>query len=137
MDWPSNRVGESRLFSKLAKGREREEPSTPSAEKYRNELMQIRRSHTPLEYAAMGGQVETVRLLIQHGANVNTEEKVFLHSPLGSAVWGGNAEIVKILIEHGANVNAEDHFAHTPLHIATEDRPSPEIADILREAGTK
>ena len=128
-----NRVGENLAFRQGMEKRHQENPVTTDVQKHLDEHLKMRRSHTPLEFAAMGGQVETVRLLIQHGANVNTEEKVFLHSPLGSAVWGGNAEVVRILIEHGANVHAKDQFGHTPLHTATKDKPSSEIADILRQ----
>jgi ankyrin repeat protein len=43
---------------------------------------------TPLHRAAMGGHVEAVRVLLQHGADVNAQDGMFSASPLVWAVEG-------------------------------------------------
>jgi ankyrin repeat protein len=56
-----------------------------------------------------------VRLLIEHGADVNAKDKS--HStPLHLASSKGSYEIVELLIEHGADVSAQDESDRTPLH---------------------
>jgi hypothetical protein len=60
--------------------------------------------------AIEGGQVDIVRVLLDHGAGVN--EKSY-RTPLMMA--GSNPEIVKLLIERGADVNAQDDEGYTAL----------------------
>lgn len=77
---------------------------------------------TALMAAAAGGDVESVRLLLKHGANPNEQpgigEAAFIfggaRSPLMWAAFRGNVEIMKVLVEAGAEVNAEGSVG-TPL----------------------
>ena len=62
--------------------------------------------------------VETVRLLVDRGAEVNAPD--YSHStPLHLASLQGFLEAVQILIKHGADVNPQNETNLTPLHWAS------------------
>jgi len=75
--------------------------------------------------AAAGGDVETARLLIQHGADVNaqpvTTHEAFVfngaRTPLMWAAYRGDLAMVKTLVAAGADVNMEGMIG-TPLEQA-------------------
>ncbi len=73
--------------------------------------------YTPLLRATNRDHIETVKLLLRWGANVNnlTTDKT---TALYLAAENGNNKILKVLLEEGANVNPVDIFGWTPLHIA-------------------
>lgn len=88
---------------------------------------------TALHLAAMFEAVDTVKLLINKGANVelrNTRQQ----APLHKAVIGSSIKSVKILCENGANVNAATDEGRTPLHYAAEYGYN-DIAEYLIQAG--
>ena len=63
------------------------------------------------------GKFECVRLLVQHGVDVNAvgkDSKTALHL----ASLEGCAEILQLLIQHGADVNIQDKNLNTPMHLA-------------------
>ena len=74
-------------------------------------------------------KADTVRLLIEHGADV-TAQAVAYSTPLHLASSSGSAETVKLLIEHGADVTARDGNHRTPLHLASS-RVSAETVRLL------
>ena len=60
---------------------------------------------------------DTMRLLIDHGANVAAQDET--HStPLHLAAFWCNVPAVQLLIEHGDDVLAQDGNNRTPLHLA-------------------
>ena len=61
---------------------------------------------TPLRAASNKGHIDVVRVLLDHGANVNTIDKK--NTPLRSAFDGGHLEIMRLLLEHGADVDVWD-----------------------------
>jgi ankyrin repeat protein len=70
---------------------------------------------TPLMIAAAVGSPESVRLLLDAGANPNAMNKVDA-TPL---MWcAADAAKVKLLLDKGAYVNAKSKFGHTALQIA-------------------
>jgi len=74
-------------------------------------------------------KADTVRLLIDHGADVFAQDEN--HStPLHLASSLGSAETVRLLIEHGADVTAQDGNHSTPLHLASS-RVSVETMRLL------
>ncbi|UCG30683.1 MAG: ankyrin repeat domain-containing protein [candidate division WOR-3 bacterium] len=77
--------------------------------------------HTPLHYAAAGGQVEIARFLISEKADVNALNTVN-QSVLLYAAYFGNAEIAEELIASGATLNDQDIFGRSPLHYAARQR---------------
>lgn len=85
-----------------------------------------------LVWAINTGRVETIRVLIEKGADVNMAS-VGLGSPLQSAARQGNVEIVDLLIAAGADVD-DGNSISTPLLTAIE-KGYREIALKLIAAG--
>jgi ankyrin repeat protein len=82
---------------------------------------------TPLIEAAYSGHVEIVKILIDHGADVNLKGEAWC-GPLHAAALGGHVEVVKLLLHHGADVNIFSH--NKPLHYAAMNGHI-EVAQIL------
>ena len=98
-------------------------------------------SLTPLHQASRNGQTEAVKLLIEHGANVNKIDKANIRgSTLHHAVSGGQIDCCRILCENGADLSYEgyggDAIKISEL-IAERDeyarRVQDKIQQILRE----
>ena len=68
---------------------------------------------TPLSWAALGGQMSAVELLLENGAKVNTSDEK--STPLHAAAFLGHTEIVDLLLQNGADVNAKNDNGETPL----------------------
>ena len=78
------------------------------------------------------GNIETVKLLVENGANVKIKNKD-LSVPMVKAVRT-TPEIVKCLIDKGADIKSKNTFGETPLSYAIE-AGNAEIIKILKEAG--
>ena len=91
-------------------------------------------NQTPLYQAAVNGNVEMVRLLLDHGAK--TDVMVLGMVPLTGAVWKGYTEVVRLLVQRGANVNVVSNWGtrFTPL-LYCGAYGNAEIARILIDAG--
>jgi ankyrin repeat protein len=76
---------------------------------------------TALVFAARENDIETTRLLIDAGAEVN-QQTTFGWSPLLTATNNRNYQLGKFLIENGADVNAANKGGMTPLYLATDNR---------------
>jgi len=83
---------------------------------------------TPLHSAAYYGYVEVVRFLLEHNADVNSQDSKG-HTSLHKASKSGGSrkdpnlprllvDVVRLLLQYGADVNARGHDARTPLHVA-------------------
>ncbi len=89
---------------------------------------------SPVADAAQRGDVETVRLLLRSGADVNAAQGDGM-TALHWAAQGGNAALTEVLIYAGANVNAGTRIGtYTPLHIASR-LASFDVAKLLIDAG--
>ena len=68
---------------------------------------------------ALSQDVETVRLLVAQGADVNMEQAGG-YTPLHQAAAAGNAELTEVLLEAGANPSNVCHQGKTPADYARE-----------------
>ncbi|XP_046864204.1 ankyrin-1-like [Xenia sp. Carnegie-2017] len=76
--------------------------------------------YTPLHDAACKGFIESVEILIEHGADLNVFTKAH-QSPLHCAVISQKPDVVKIILDHEpALTNKIDANKQTPLHTAAE-----------------
>jgi len=90
------------------------------------------RGNSPLMYAAVLGSLESMRLLLDAGADPNVANN-FAATPL---MWcAGDAAKVRLLLSKGANVNARSNLGHTPLSIAATIDGSTEVARLLIDKG--
>ena len=64
--------------------------------------------YTPLSLAASGGYVNIIKLLLNHGAEINsrTGSKLGI-SPLMLAAMNGHTNAVKLLLDMGSDINAQ------------------------------
>jgi ankyrin repeat protein len=76
---------------------------------------------TPLIYAARSGSVDSARVLLDAGADVNQVTR-YGWSPLLAATQNRNYQLGKFLIERGADVNLANKGGWTPLYLATDNR---------------
>ncbi|HXL57927.1 MAG TPA: ankyrin repeat domain-containing protein [Chitinophagaceae bacterium] len=56
---------------------------------------------TPLHHAVWSGSVETVKVLVEAGAHLNTKDSIYDGTPLGWAEYGKRFEVAKYLKEIG------------------------------------
>ncbi|GIL77976.1 hypothetical protein Vretimale_7377 [Volvox reticuliferus] len=75
-------------------------------------------SYTPLHYAARGGHLDAVELLLQKGANPNAATRGMGATPLHRAAMQGHFFVVERLLAAGADARAVDCDLETPLHKA-------------------
>jgi serine/threonine-protein phosphatase 6 regulatory ankyrin repeat subunit B len=74
---------------------------------------------TPLMLATENGDVNMVRLLLQHGASPNDVNN-FDQTAVHYACFEGQPAILQLLLQNGGNVNVQDDMGQTPLHEAAE-----------------
>lgn len=95
---------------------------------------------TPLFHACVVGNVQIVKLFLEHGANVNALN-VFHANTLFPAivaaveVFGKPLEVVKLLIEYKCDVNLRSELKQTPLCLAIDLRCFPAIVILLQLGG--
>jgi uncharacterized protein len=76
---------------------------------------------TPLMFAAREGDLESARLLIAAGANVNARGGDGKNA-LGLAIFNGNYELASHLVDAKSDVNQADTQRFTPLYWAVDRR---------------
>lgn len=106
----------------------------PHIRKYLDDGMpadfQIDKAFSLLHCAAAGGQIDMIKLLLEHGAKIDiTANYTYVPryrefecengwTPLLIAAENGHVEAMQLLLDRGANIEAEDENCWTPLHIA-------------------
>jgi ankyrin repeat protein len=93
---------------------------------------------TALHIAAMKGNTDIVKMLLDKGANPNaavTSGAEKGSTPLMAAVAGGYVEIVKLLVAKGADVNAKDDHGLTALDYAATEQTGQDIMKVLWDHG--
>ncbi|CAG8962106.1 hypothetical protein HYFRA_00005149 [Hymenoscyphus fraxineus] len=87
----------------------------------------------PLHNAALGGHVNTVRILLKYGFYVNQRGGLG-DSPLHVACIEGNLEVAHILLEAGADVDIKDGHGH-PVLLYPCYKNDVALTRLLLEAG--
>lgn len=88
--------------------------------------------NSPLHFAARG-RLEIVRLLLEHGADVNIKSKN-LQTPLMVATKAGRVDIVQLLLEYSSDLTVKDEYRWTALHYAIFESQG-EIIELLLDRG--
>jgi len=73
---------------------------------------------TALHYAAEKGDLEVVKFLVEHGADIKAEDLVLSRSVIHFAAENGHLDCIKYLTEKGANLLDRDSFGATAMHYA-------------------
>ena len=76
---------------------------------------------TPLIFAAREGDLESAKLLLDAGADINQTTE-YGWTPLLTATNNRHYVLGKFLMDHGADVNKANKGAWTPLYLATDNR---------------
>ena len=76
---------------------------------------------TPLVFAGREGSIESAKVLLDGGANVNQTSE-YGWTPLLTATNNRNYKLAQYLVERGANVNIANKGGWTPLYLATDNR---------------
>ncbi|KAL9969346.1 hypothetical protein ACROYT_G021550 [Oculina patagonica] len=85
--------------------------------------------NSALHIAVQTGHVFVCQVLLQHGADVNIQNK-HQQTPLHVASIGKNKEILELLIKQGAQTNTKDDNQRTPLHSAASFG-NPDCIEVL------
>ena len=78
-------------------------------------------SMSPLQYAARDGRLETVKILLAAGADINQVEANDI-TPLITAITNNHPDVATYLIEQGADIKKVDWYGRTALFAAVETR---------------
>jgi cytohesin len=89
--------------------------------------------NTPLHYAAGGGHLEVVKLLLADGADVAAKDYGGA-MPLHYAAYGGHMDVAELLLANKADINAKDLNGQTPVDCALF-RFHGDMAEALRKLG--
>jgi hypothetical protein len=81
-----------------------------------------------LYFAAIGGDIEIAKRLLDAGADVNAKAEAA--APIHGAVMGGSAEMVRLLLENDADPSLPDYKGRGARELA-EDMGRPEIAKLF------
>lgn len=76
---------------------------------------------TPLMFAAREGGLESARILVEAGADINARAGDGKDA-LSLAIFNGNYDVASFLVDSGANVNQADAQRFTPLFWAVDRR---------------
>jgi ankyrin repeat protein len=89
---------------------------------------------TPVMAAAMRGDAEVLKPLLDRGADVNVHGGDFGRTALLMATTTGREDVVKLLLDKGADPSAKDQLGNTPLRWAKK-RGDSSIVKLLEKAG--
>src|SRR5208283_5101230 len=86
-----------------------------------------------LTFACLSGSFEVVRMLLDHGGNVNAGDR-FRRTALMAAAATGNIGAVLLLLTNGADAQLESKFGTTAADLAAIEGHS-EIVALLQPSG--
>jgi ankyrin repeat protein len=91
--------------------------------------------YTALQRAAMTGNLQLVRLLVQYGANLTAlSTNQFGDLPIHLAAAFGHVNIVHWMLDNGVPVDIRNRMGATPLHSAAHNNRL-EVARLLLDGG--
>ena len=94
------------------------------------------RSNSLLHNASYFGKFEVAKLLIKHGAQIDSRDFEG-KTPLAVAASQAHLEVVKLLLENGADVNSKDNYGRIPLLFALhKGKENLEVIKLLIEKGS-
>ena len=76
--------------------------------------------NTPISEAANGGNADTIKMLLDRGANPNTQGQ-FKRTPLYRAAFAGHLEACQVLLQNGADPRIYASDGQTPEQVASLD----------------
>lgn len=88
---------------------------------HRGERHDAKGGMTPLLYAARDGRVESAKLLLDNGADVELAEANEI-TPLLMALLNNQLAVASLLLDYGADVNVDDFYGRSPLFAAVDYR---------------
>lgn len=100
----------------------------PSHQEYLNQI-DNKLGWSPLYRSVVSNQVNSVKVLIEQGANANIQNRLG-ESPLHQAAYNNFIDIAEVLLANGADPNLAQHDGDTPLHLACM-RGHLEMAQLL------
>jgi len=74
-----------------------------------------------LIYAAIVGDLQSAKLALNKGADINARDEVINGTPLHLAIIEAHVNIISFLLSYSADVNVKDCFGRTPLDIALKN----------------
>ena len=83
-------------------------------------------------YAAAGPYAQTVKLLIEHGADLNITDTEEGFTALMFAAAEGQTEVVKVLLSNGANIKITDNDGDTALHFAEKNGHQEAVRELKK-----
>lgn len=98
----------------------------------RNHLMAVvqcedANGNTPLSEASGGGNVDSIKFLVERGADVNSVG-AWGRTPLYRAAFGGHLDAVEALLQYGADPRVYAQDGNTPEHVSSVEA----ITDVLK-----
>ncbi|KAK8034653.1 ankyrin repeat-containing domain protein [Apiospora rasikravindrae] len=89
---------------------------------------------TPLHRAVEKEELEVVRSMLLHVANINVRDQLSDSTPLLVAATTRSRRMVQLLLEEGADVEVTDNSRMTALHRAQSKSGGVQVAELLLEA---
>lgn len=89
-----------------------------------------------LKFAAIGGNVESLTILLDAGANPNLQGGTLRNTALMLAAQNGREEVVRILLSRSADPNLKTGAGDTAIKLAAQFKHAS-IMELLRSAGAK
>ena len=90
---------------------------------------------TMLMHTAIKGETKKVKLLLEHGANIDGKD-TNRWTALLYAAREGKTETVTLLLEHGANIEAKNFHGWTALMIAAREGKTEMVALLLKHGAS-
>jgi len=90
---------------------------------------------TPLHYAARGGKLKVVEILVKSGAQIDGQDFIG-RTALHYAAERGKLKVVEILVKSGAQIDVQDRDGRTPLHYAAGGGKL-KVVEILVKSGAQ